>query len=220
MGRHVASLTLDTLGGLPDPCRGCVFWEEGPRLPGRADALRDAVSKESWVSGTLLEWGSCGQVVSVDGAPAGYVMYAPAGRVPRAQAFPTSPVSADAVVLMGALVVPSFAGQGLGRVLVQSAAKDLLRREVRAIEAFGQQGPPPEERPVGGCVLPVDFLLAVGFKTVRPHHRWPRLRLDLRTAVSWRGEVEVALERLLGSISPQPASAINSRSAGVASSPR
>ena len=54
-------------------------------------------------------------------------------------------------------------------------------------------------------MLPVDFLLAVGFKTVRPHHRFPRLRLDLKNALSWREDVEVALERLLGSMSPEPA---------------
>ena len=59
--------------------------------------------------------------------------------------------------------------------------------------------------PPGGCVLPADFLLAVGFKTVRPHHRFPRLRLDLRTALTWREDVEVALERLLGSMTPEPA---------------
>jgi hypothetical protein len=53
-------------------------------------------------------------------------------------------------------------------------------------------------------VVPADFLLAVGFKTVRPHHRFPRLRLELKTAVSWREDVEVALERLLGSMNPEP----------------
>jgi hypothetical protein len=52
----------------------------------------------------------------------------------------------------------------------------------------------------GGCVLPADFLLSVGFKTVRAHHRHPRLRLDLRTALSWREDVEQAIERLLGSV--------------------
>ena len=62
-----------------------------------------------------------------------------------------------------------------------------------------------DEVPVGGCVLPVDFLLSVGFKTVRPHHLFPRLRLDLRNALSWREDVEVALERLLGSMNPEPA---------------
>jgi hypothetical protein len=136
-------------------------------------------------------------------------------------------------------------------MLVQTAAKDLTRRGVRAIEAFGLidrtavEDPTPPLRgalgDLGGgggdgagrrgmaapddprdlapgapgrgdgpsstppCVVPADFLLAVGFKTVRPHHRFPRLRLDLRTAVSWRADVEVALERLLGSMSPEPA---------------
>ena len=49
-------------------------------------------------------------------------------------------------------------------------------------------------------MLPADFLLSVGFKTVRPHHRHPRLRLDLRTALSWREDVEQAIERLLGTV--------------------
>jgi hypothetical protein len=45
----------------------------------------------------------------------------------------------------------------------------------------------------------------VGFKTIRAHTRYPRLRLDLRSAVSWREDVEVALERLLGAIThPHP----------------
>jgi hypothetical protein len=53
--------------------------------------------------------------------------------------------------------------------------------------------------------VPADYLLSVGFKTIRPHHRFPRLRLDLRTALSWREDVEVALERLLGSMTPEGA---------------
>ena len=32
----------------------------------------------------------------------------------------------------------------------------------------------------------------------------PRLRRELKSAVSWREDVEVALERLLGSVSPDP----------------
>jgi hypothetical protein len=40
----------------------------------------------------------------------------------------------------------------------------------------------------------------VGFKTVRPHHRFPRLRLELKTALSWREDVELALERILGTV--------------------
>jgi hypothetical protein len=194
--RRVVSITLDNLDDLPKRCRRCVFWELDPVGHARAQE----VGEEAWISSTLLDWGSCGKIVYVDGAPAGYVLYAPPMYVPRSLAFPTSPVSADAVLLMTASILSEFSGGGLGRMLVQSVAKDLTRRGVKAIEAFG------DLRSEGlSCVLPADYLLAVGFKTVRPHLHYPRLRLELKTAVSWREDVEVALERLLGSVSPERA---------------
>ena len=201
MSRRLASITLDNLDDLPRRCRKCVFWELDPVARTRAEEAGDTeFEKEAWVSATLLEWGSCGKLVYVDGVPAGYVMFAPPAYVPRGVAFPTSPVSADAVLLTTGHVLPEFTGMGLGRMLVQGVAKDLIRRNVKALEAFGDK---KWETPA--CVLPADYLLSVGFKTVRPHHRFPRLRLELKTAVSWREDVEVALERLLQSMSPEGA---------------
>lgn len=203
MARRCATLTLDNMGDLPHDCRQCVFWELDPVGRNAAEAAGDvALEKEAWLSATLLDWGSCGRIAYVDSLPAGYVTYAPPAYVPRSMAFATSPVSADAVLLMTARVVPEFVGAGLGRMLVQTVAKDLTRRGVRAIEAFGRAG---HDLPPGGCVVPADFLLAVGFKTVRPHPLLPRLRLDLRTALTWKEDMEVALERLLGSMNPEPA---------------
>lgn len=200
MARRLANITLDNLDDLPVGCRNCVFWELGPAAGRRAEGAGDlGLEKEAWVSATLLDWGSCGKVAYVDGVAAGYVLYAPPAFVPRSVAFPTSPVSADAVLLMTAAVLPEFTGGGLGRVLVQNMAKDLVRRGFKAIEAFGDAR--YGER--GHCLLPADYLRAVGFKTVRPHHRYPRLRLELKATVSWREDVEVALERLLGSMSPE-----------------
>lgn len=219
MSRRVASLTLDNLDDLPARCRRCVTWELDPVARERAEESGDTgLEKEAWVSSVLLDWGSCGKIVYVDAVPAGYVLYAPPVYVPRAVAFPTSPVSADAVLLMTASVRPEFAGGGLGRMLVQSVAKDLSRRGIKAIEAFGDAHPADgEDRdPRSGarpgpdhvahrrCLVPADYLLAVGFKTVRPHPRYPRLRLELKNALSWREDVEVALERLLGSMNPDP----------------
>jgi len=200
VSRRSVNITLDNLDDLPGRCRSCVFWELDPVACDRAVEAGDtAFEKESWVSATLLDWGSCGKLVYVDGVPAGFVMYAPPPYVPRSVAFPTSPVSADAVLLMTGHVHPDFAGGGLGRMLLQGVAKDLTRRGVRALEAFGDER---WERPA--CVLPAEHLRSVGFKTVRPHPRFPRLRLELKSAVSWREDVEVALERLLGSMSPDP----------------
>ncbi len=200
MSRRLVNVTLDNLDDIAGRCRRCVFWELDPLASDRAEEAGDtAFEKESWVSATLLDWGSCGKIVYVDGAPAGHLLYAPPAYVPRSVAFPTSPVSADAVLLMTGVVHPDFAGGGLGRVLLQAVAKDLVRRGVRAVEAFGD-----EQWEAPKCVLPAEHLRSVGFKTVRPHHRYPRLRLELKSAVSWREDVEVALERLLGSMTPDP----------------
>lgn len=200
MARRLVNLTLDNLGDLPPRCRRCVFWELDPVGRDRAERGGDTeLEKEAWVSATLLDWGSCGKLAYVDGVPAGYIMCAPPMYVPRSFAFPTSPVSPDAAVLMTLHVLPEFTGGGLGRTLVQAIAKDLTRRGVRAVEAFGEASWTAPH-----CVVPAGHLLSVGFKTIRPHPRWPRLRLELKSTVSWREDVEVALERLLGSMSPEP----------------
>jgi hypothetical protein len=227
VSRRLVNITLDNLADLPHGCRSCVFWELDPVAGERACAIGDpALEKEAWVSDTLLEWGSCGKIAYVEAMPAGFVLYAPPAYVPRSVAFPTSPVSADAVLLMTARLLPEFTGGGLGRMLVQAVARDVARRGLKAIEAFGVLDPVPgpgdsAERPgrvvpragrgdagahsspdpgTYGCLLPADYLLAVGFKTVRPHRRFPRLRLDLKTTASWREDVEYALERLLSSM--------------------
>ncbi|WP_030905393.1 GNAT family N-acetyltransferase [Streptomyces sp. NRRL F-5126] len=201
MGRRLVPLTLDNLPDLPHRCRACVFWELDPvRGDAAVRAGRSANEKEAWISSVLLEWGSCGRLVYVDEMPAGFVLYAPPAYVPRSMAFPTSPVSPDAVQLMTASVLPAYQGQGLGRVMVQAVAKDLLRREFKAIEAFGDTH---WKEPA--CVLPADHLLSVGFKTVRSHPAYPRLRLELRSTLSWKEDVEMALDRLLGAVQKEPA---------------
>ena len=88
MSRTVVSVTLDVLADLPDPCRKCVFWELDPVSGGRAVESGDAsLEKEAWVSATLLEWGSCGSLLYVDGVAVGHALYAPPAYVPRSTAF-------------------------------------------------------------------------------------------------------------------------------------
>jgi GNAT superfamily N-acetyltransferase len=191
MGRKVVSLTRDNVADLPMPCRDCTLWEIGSRPNGLA-------TKDEWVSAVLLDWGSCGQVMYVDDQVAGFAMYAPSEYVEGARSLVSASVSADAVMLMTARITPAFQGGGLGRVLIQSVAKDLMgRRRVRGIEAFGDA-----QGRENGCVVPAAFLTAVGFKTVQAHPRYPRLRLDLRGVLSWRDDVELAVERWLGAIRP------------------
>jgi GNAT superfamily N-acetyltransferase len=203
--RRTERLTLDNLDDLPSGCRACTFWELDPVRRQRAEVAGDGgCEKQAWVSSVLLEWGSCGRVAYVEGEPAGYVLYAPPTFLPGADAFPTAPVSEDAVLLATAMVLPPYDGGGLGRVLMQDVVKDLLQRGgIRALEAIGDTRAPARiAHDYGRCVLPADYLLGVGFKTHRPHPRYPRMRLELKSVVTWRDEVESALERLLGAVRP------------------
>lgn len=203
MARKVERLTLDNLARLPGDCSACTFWEFDPV---RRDQIRghEAEEKAAWLSTMLREWGSVGRVISVDDEIVGHLVWAPALHLPGSQSFATAPVSSDAVLLATGYVDPGFRGQGLGRVLVQSMAKDLIRHGgVNAVEAFGARRPKQDL-----CVLPADFLLALGFKTHRSHALYPRMRMDLRTALTWREEFEAAVDRLLGVVkrpAPHPA---------------
>ena len=222
---------MTTIGLLPDRCRGCVAWELD------ADGVKSAVrlgdtefEKEVWLSGVMLTWGSAGQIVTVDDRPVGFALFAPPTAVPGASAFPTSPVSPDAVLLTTARILPEFTGQGLARYLMNGVVSALTRRGVRAIELFGREEAPvtagagdepgvasagepvhpgpAEANGLPRCLLPAAFARAVGFEVVAAHHRYPRLRFELGRDIGWKAEVESALEKLFTVIhvpaSPSP----------------
>ena len=197
MSRKTARLTVDHLAELGDHVRSCLFWELGPVDRARLDESERIAEKENWLSGVLREWGSCGRVVRVDGRTVGHIIYAPAARLPGAAALPTAPTSPDAIVAATAWIDPAFRGGGLGRLLVQAMAADLVERGHTAIEAYGDT-----RGRTRGCVLPSEFLGSVGFKTQRAHPTTPRMRMELRTSLRWKDEVELALERMWGVVRP------------------
>ncbi|MBK8868514.1 MAG: GNAT family N-acetyltransferase [Dermatophilaceae bacterium] len=201
-GRELMPLGADHVAELPSPCVACLFWEHGPAASATADgapagATPSVTPKQAWIRAVTAEWAPPGRVIDINGRIAGYVSYAPAPFSPRTLAFPTAPIAEDALALFAIRVRGRYAGQGLGRVLIQTACKDALQHGYRAIEAFGAHRPPVT---MHGCVVSAGFLSAVGFETVRDHPAYPRMRLDLRAAVGWREDVENALGRLLAPI--------------------
>jgi GNAT superfamily N-acetyltransferase len=197
VSRKTARLTVDHLAELADPVRSCLFWELSAVDRSRLDASERVAEKERWVSEVLREWGSCGRVVRLDGRTAGHIVYAPAAFLPGAASLPTAPSTPDAILAATAWIEPGMRGGGLGRLLVQAMAADLVERGHTAIEAYGDTRGRAE-----GCVLPSEFLGSVGFKTQRAHPTTPRMRMELRTALSWKDEVELALERMWGAVRP------------------
>ncbi|MDT5265892.1 MAG: hypothetical protein QOI90_2518, partial [Mycobacterium sp.] len=212
------------------------FWEVDPStLPGEDHLADPEFEKEAWLSMVMLEWGSCGQIavqcdpdgLSTDDAPClGYAFYAPPRAVPRAGLFPSGPVSADAVLLTSIGIEATDDPDGLPRGLIASVVGDLVRRGVRALEAFGRTAEatelsdpglvPPDLRPVvevlgdcsvEQCIVDADFLGDVGFEVIAPHRYFPRLRLELEQGLGWKADVEAALERLLESAQLRPVGA-------------
>ncbi len=206
----VSALTLGNLDKLPSHTRRCVFWEIDPAVSRSNGGISDPLfEKEAWLSMVMLQWGSCGQVATADGVAAGCALYAPPSHVPRAELFPTSPVSPDAVLLTTLRVESVADTDDLAGRLVQAVVADLVRRGVRALEAFGIRPADDVDRPdvpsataaldcsPDECMIRADFLETVGFETVAPHRRFPRLRLELHTDHGWKEDVEYALDQLL-----------------------
>ncbi|MEV6320416.1 GNAT family N-acetyltransferase [Nocardia sp. NPDC051787] len=232
MSTSVTALTLGGLEKLPAHARRCVFWEIDPAVAEDSRNFSDPVfEKEAWLSTVMLEWGSCGQVANVDGNVAGCALYAPPSAVPRASLFPTSPVSPDAVLLTTLRAEFPYQDADIAHQLIQAVVADLVRRGVRALEAFGIRTDPSTQAlserfgsmtlmeriitPINGasaagaatecspetCMIEADFLEDVGFEVVAPHHRFPRLRLELDSDHGWKEDVERALDQLLAAAS-------------------
>jgi GNAT superfamily N-acetyltransferase len=201
--RRFRPLTAADLPTLPEPCVRCTFWEAG-QTSLASDPADRRPSKIEWAEAVTSLWGYCGVLALQEDTPIGHLCMAPAQLVPPLGAFATTPVSADAAVILSARVTEAFRGKGIGRQLVQSAAGLVVRRDVRALEAVGSYQ--------GGtsCMLPVGWLEAVGFAVVRPHPITPRLRMDLQSTVRWPA-LGAAWHRLAGLVkapatTPEPAS--------------
>lgn len=227
MSVRITPLRLDGFEQLPKHARRCVFWEVDPATLDRGEQLSDPeFEKEAWLSMVMLEWGPCGQVATdvtrgrsqstAEASCLGYALYAPPRAVPRAQRFPTAPVSADAVLLTSMGVEPGPSADGLPKDLISGVVAELVRRGVRALEAFGRTPAVGELLDAGRadpdvaqvldalgdcsvehCIIDAEFLTGVGFTVVAPHRYFPRLRLELDKGLGWKAEVESALERLL-----------------------
>nr|WP_148302113.1 GNAT family N-acetyltransferase [Tomitella biformata] len=228
------ALTLSSVGSFAGHSRDCTFWEMDPAMSAPGTTADPGLEKEAWLSALLLEWGSCGRMVWDGEALAGHALYAPPSDVPRSRLFPTSPVTADAVLLMSIDIYDQSVPWSAITPLMNAVTGDLVRRGVRAIEAFGYRESAPETefdpsmllRDVvtpgtgdcspGRCMIPVGWLEQLGFQEVAPHHRYPRLRLELGRDLGWKAEVEAALEKLFDEAALVGSGSVGTMGAGLA----
>ena len=232
---RITPLRLEAFEQLPKHARRCVFWEVDPSTLGSEDHLSDPeFEKEAWLSMVMLEWGSCGQLAvdCADGGRSatrlsepddepclGYAFYAPPRCRAAGAAFPTGPVSADAVLLTSLGVE---AGQGgarsAGGRLIAAVVGDLVRRGVRALEAFGRTAEVSElsdrdesclrnsgrswrcsvtARSISASSTPICCSTSGSWWFAA--HVLPAAAARAREGLGWKADVEAALERLLES---------------------
>ncbi|MFT4125099.1 MAG: hypothetical protein QM662_02560 [Gordonia sp. (in: high G+C Gram-positive bacteria)] len=230
----ISRLGLESFESLPPHSRQCVYWEVEPATSvpddptgfGEPGPYESEFDKEAWISAVLLEWGACGQLATDPGTGVvvGSAFYAPPGRIPRSRHFPTSPVSADAILLSTIRTEPGY--EDVATPLLDAVISDLIRRGVRAIEAFGrvrgaETGAEPGDTDLctwsdeeivkiasqildhpqsdlcTQCMMDAAFLKNSGFDVVSSHPRFPRFRLELDEGLGWKAEVEGALENLV-----------------------
>lgn len=199
MSERLAPLTGEAVEELPAACRACLFWELGrprpdPRHRGAPDELAgDALTqKQAFAAAQAVEGAAPGRVLRRDDKVVAYALFAPPGGFAPRKA-PVPATSEDALLLATVWIEPHHRGEGLGRLLIRATLRDALRRELAAVEAYGDRRFREQE-----CVLPATWLLREGFEVHREHPRYPLLRLDLDRTVRWAETLEQALEEMLG----------------------
>ena len=172
MSRRLVNLTLDTLEDIPRPCRSVSSGNStrsplsAPALPATQGWRRKPGCRRPCSSGVRAASSS-----TPTAWPAGFAPVRPAGV--HAPVYGISDISGlcrCGTADVGPRHRPVHRG-GLGRMLIQGVARDLTKRGVKAIEAFGDAKSDEDSDTglgaSGRCLAPADFFLSVGFKTVR-----------------------------------------------------
>ena len=218
----VHPLTLDTLGDLAGTAATNTFWTTPPsptiqdehhshKPPAHHDRTPDTgdprLDKELWMHNTLTTWGSCAYTAYVTSGtdmdfavPAATVVFAPPTTLPGCLAFPTGPVSSDAVLISTVHVPPAYQGLFLEHRLIDAAVDELSGRGVRAVECFGLRPTAttaekartpliPRHAPILCC----EVLEERGFDLASDDPAYPRYRMELPDTGNLFAAVEESL---------------------------
>ncbi len=194
MGRKLRPLTLADVKALPVGCACCSFWESPRPLERRCGQGCDEDLVRAWYVRTTEEWGECGRVVSEDDVVLGFVKYAPSAYFPQAFNFSAAPDDPRIPLIACLHVEPDSRRHGLGKVLLQSALRDLALRGERHVQAFGfaRAEDSDDESPV----IDLAFLEKQGFSLAKPDPLYPLMQLELRSLAMITENLETVLESL------------------------
>jgi GNAT superfamily N-acetyltransferase len=195
---RVRDLQIEHLDLLPDPCRGCTFWQTVGG--GRGGQPSDPAAQDAWWQAVQLEWGTPGRGVWHGDRMVGYALYAPAVHLRRTRVL-GPPASDDALVLATVWVDPDHRAGGLARHLVQVVVREAIAHDLEAVEAYGTVWGGAPDAP-GGCVVGTAFLEHLGFRLHRADAEMPLYRLQTARTARWAESVGTALGDVVAALRP------------------
>ena len=176
----VRDITRENLGDIPEPCRGCLYWEfpeDFEKLRQQKNPELAAKKKRKWFIQSLREFGNCGKIVYQEKVSVGYAQYAPFSRLPQAKNYKSGPVERieDGTVFLSCLYISEERqrGKGIGTRLLNNIIADFRDRGFKAIETFARRG--STNNPSG----PIELYLKRGFQIRdETNPEFPLVRLE------------------------------------------
>ena len=178
----IEDINESNLKDIPEPCRGCVYWE----FPGAFEKSEKDPSKKweleakkrEWFEQTMKQFGTCGKIVYHKGEPVAYAQYAPAARLPNINDYEAKAVGKpeEGVVFLSCLFITNetMRDKGVGKALLQNIVEDLRRRGFKTIETFARRS--EADNPSG----PMKFYVENGFHVKdNTNPEYPLMRLYL-----------------------------------------
>lgn len=166
-------LTFEKVGVLNlsrvmEPCRLCLYWQTSGEL--RLETPKNELEKAKlrWLKDLKKNFGNCAKIACVNGAPVGFMQYAPARYFPRVNDYVSGPTGGDAIFI-ACLYIASKDHQrkGYGTSMLRNLLEELRERGFKAVETFARVD--SENNPSG----PLAFYLKNGFKVVRQKDDFP-----------------------------------------------
>ncbi|MDO8886850.1 GNAT family N-acetyltransferase [Candidatus Oleimmundimicrobium sp.] len=184
MARRIMTVSNANLKDIPEPCRSCSYWESS-----FSDKKTSSGSlKKEWFAAVSRNFGDCGKLIYVNGRPVAYSQYAPPFYFSKIKNYTAAPLSGDAIFLSCLFVAPAYRGKGYGKDILIEIVKSLSKKGFKALETFGNKGSK------GKPSASYEFYLKNGFYVIRDNEKFPLMRLDFKSVVSWQEGFEVLLE--------------------------
>jgi ribosomal protein S18 acetylase RimI-like enzyme len=170
---RIESVNESNFGDIPDSCRQCLYWQTDGEFDEKMLKPEMAQKKREWFNRVVSEFGSCLKLAYLNGAPIGFMQYAPAKFFPRVKEYVSGPPSEDAVFIACLYIANEKArGKALGTSMLENLLVEFKEREFKAVETFARKS--SENNPSGS----LRFYLKHNFKIKNDKNDFPLVRLE------------------------------------------